>query len=127
MEAFGSSTSLTSSRASATSRGLDARISELLVAGSLELSPRELHRAGDVAALLPANTCVYIPSLPGLPLARTLEAVAAIRAAGLVANLVVEVQPDPKPPDSQGKVWKQSPASQTAVDEGSTVTIDANP
>jgi methylenetetrahydrofolate reductase (NADPH) len=83
MEAFGSSTSLTSSRASATSRGLDARISELLVAGSLEISPRELHRAGDVAALLPANTCVYIPSLPGLPLARTLEAIAAIRAAGL--------------------------------------------
>ena len=83
MEAFGSSTSLTSSRASATSRGLDARIAELLVAGSLELSPRELHRAGDVAALLPANTCVYIPSLPGLPLARTLEAIAAIRAAGL--------------------------------------------
>ena len=31
----------------------------------------------EVAALLPADTCVYIPSLPGLPLARTLEAVAA--------------------------------------------------
>jgi methylenetetrahydrofolate reductase (NADPH) len=83
MEAFGSTTSLTSSRASATKRGLDARLSELLVAGSVELSPRELHRAADVAALLPADTCVYIPSLPGLPLARTLEAVAAIRGAGL--------------------------------------------
>ena len=69
--------------ASATEHGIQARLSELLVAGSLELSPRELHRAGDLAALLPANTCVYIPSLPGLPLARTLEAVAAIRAAGL--------------------------------------------
>jgi methylenetetrahydrofolate reductase (NADPH) len=69
--------------ASATELGLQARLSELLVAGSLELSPRELHRAGDVAALLPANTCIYIPSLPGLPLARTLEAVAAIRGAGL--------------------------------------------
>jgi methylenetetrahydrofolate reductase (NADPH) len=69
--------------ASATELSLPARLSELLVAGSLELSPRELHRAGDVAALLPANTCMYIPSLPGLPLARTLEAVAAIRAAGL--------------------------------------------
>jgi len=65
-----------------------------------------------------------VPNVPGLPAD---QAVAAIRAAGLVANLVVEVQPDPKPPDSQGKVWKQSPASQTAVDEGSTVTIDANP
>jgi len=62
---------------------VQARISELLIGGSLEMSPRELHRAGEVAALLPADSCVYIPSLPGLPLARTLEAVAAIRAAGL--------------------------------------------
>jgi methylenetetrahydrofolate reductase (NADPH) len=69
--------------ASATEHGLQARASELLVAGSLELSPRELHRAADVGAVLPSTTCVYIPSLPGLPLARTLEAVAAIRAAGL--------------------------------------------
>jgi methylenetetrahydrofolate reductase (NADPH) len=60
-----------------------AGLAELLSAGSLEISPRELHRAGEVAALLPANTCVYIPSLPGLPLSRTLEAVAALRAVGL--------------------------------------------
>jgi methylenetetrahydrofolate reductase (NADPH) len=69
--------------ASATDVLLQARISELLIGGSLEMSPRDLHRAGEVAALLPADSCVYIPSLPGLPLARTLEAVAAIRAAGL--------------------------------------------
>ena len=69
--------------ASATDALVQARISELLIGGSLEMSPRELHRAGEVAALLPADSCVYIPSLPGLPLARTLEAVAAIRAAGL--------------------------------------------
>jgi methylenetetrahydrofolate reductase (NADPH) len=56
---------------------------ELIAAGSLEISPRELHRAGEVGAMLPAGTCVYIPSLPGLPLPRTLEAVAAIHAAGL--------------------------------------------
>jgi methylenetetrahydrofolate reductase (NADPH) len=68
---------------SATEAGLQARVADLLAAGSLEISPRELHRAGEVGALLPAGTCVYIPSLPGLPLARTLEAVAAIRAAGL--------------------------------------------
>lgn len=68
---------------SATEAGLQARVADLLAAGSLEISPRELHRAGEVGALLPADTCVYIPSLPGLPLARTLEAVAAIRAAGL--------------------------------------------
>jgi len=69
--------------ASATEQRLQARISELLVAGSLEISPRELHRAAEVGAILPSTTCVYIPSLPGLPLARTLEAIAAIRAAGL--------------------------------------------
>jgi methylenetetrahydrofolate reductase (NADPH) len=69
--------------ASATEGLLQARVAELLAAGSLEISPRELHKAAEVGALLPADTCVYIPSLPGLPLARTLECVAAIRAAGL--------------------------------------------
>jgi methylenetetrahydrofolate reductase (NADPH) len=69
--------------ASATEAGLNARVSELLVAGSMELSPRELHRAADVGALLPAGSCAYLPSLPGLPLARTLEAIGALRAAGL--------------------------------------------
>ena len=72
-----------SSPASATDSGVQARVSELLIGGSLELLPREMHRAGEIAALLPTDTCVYIPSLPGLPLARTLQAVAAIRAAGL--------------------------------------------
>ena len=71
-----------SSPASAT-EPLQQRLSELLIGGSLEISPRELHRAGEVAAMLPMNTCVYIPSLPGLPLTRTLDAVAALRAAGL--------------------------------------------
>lgn len=69
--------------ASATDAELQARLSELLIGGSLEISPRELHRAPDVAAMLPANTCIYIPSLAGLPLTRTLDAVAAIRDAGL--------------------------------------------
>ncbi|HEX9395432.1 MAG TPA: methylenetetrahydrofolate reductase [Burkholderiales bacterium] len=69
--------------ASATESGLRSRLAELLVAGSIEIAPRELHRAVEVAAQLPAGTCVYIPSLPGLPLARTLEAVAAVRQAGL--------------------------------------------
>jgi methylenetetrahydrofolate reductase (NADPH) len=59
------------------------RIAELVTGGSLEISPREMHRAAEVAALLPKDTCVYIPSLPGLPLSRTLEMVAALRAAGL--------------------------------------------
>ena len=72
-----------SSPASATELALHARLSELVAGGSLEISPRELHRAPALAALLPANACVYIPSLPGLPLSRTLEAVAALRAVGL--------------------------------------------
>ena len=83
MAASGFSTSRMSFPASATDEGLHARAAELLVAGSLEISPRELHRAAEVAALIPKSTCVYIPSLPGLPLARTLEAIAAFRAAGL--------------------------------------------
>lgn len=58
-------------------------LGELIAASSLEIAPRELHRARDVAAILPADTCVYIPSLPGLPLTRTLEAIAALRASGL--------------------------------------------
>lgn len=69
--------------ASATDSELNDRLSELLTGGSLEISPRELHRAPEVAALLPADTCVYIPSLPGLPLTRTLDAIAAIRGVGL--------------------------------------------
>jgi methylenetetrahydrofolate reductase (NADPH) len=69
--------------ASATESDLHDRLSELLIAGSLEISPRELHRAPEVAAILPANSCIYIPSLPGLPLTRTLDAIAAIRSAGL--------------------------------------------
>jgi methylenetetrahydrofolate reductase (NADPH) len=69
--------------ASATESDLHERLSELLIGGSLEISPRELHRAPEVAAILPANSCIYIPSLPGLPLTRTLDAIAAIRGAGL--------------------------------------------
>jgi len=72
-----------SSPVSATELSVQARLSELLIGGSFELLPREMHRAAEIAALLPADTCVYIPSLPGLPLARTLEAVKAIREAGL--------------------------------------------
>jgi methylenetetrahydrofolate reductase (NADPH) len=60
-----------------------AALTELIAASSIELSPRELHRAAEVAALLPADTCIYVPSLPGLPLSRTLDAIAAIRDAGL--------------------------------------------
>ncbi|HEY2338028.1 MAG TPA: methylenetetrahydrofolate reductase [Burkholderiales bacterium] len=72
-----------SSPANAIERGLQERLADLVTASSLEFSPRELHRAAEMAALLPKDTCVYIPSLPGLPLGRTLDAVAALKAAGL--------------------------------------------
>ena len=84
MAASGSSTNRMSSPASATERGLQARA--LRAAGR-----RARSRSRRASCTAPARsprccrptTCVYIPSLPGLPLARTLEAVAAIRAAGL--------------------------------------------
>ena len=72
-----------SSPVSAIDAGLSRRITDLIASGSVEISPRELHRLPEIGALLPAGSCVYVPSLPGLPLARTLEAIAAIRAAGL--------------------------------------------
>jgi methylenetetrahydrofolate reductase (NADPH) len=72
-----------SSPASAIELGLQQRLAELVAASSLELAPRELHRAGEMAALLPKDACVYIPSLPGFPLSRALDAVAALKAAGL--------------------------------------------
>ena len=71
-----------SSPASAIDAGR-ARLAELVAGGSLEMSPRELHRAPEVAALLPTGTCVYIPSLPGLPLSRTLDLVGALHKVGL--------------------------------------------
>jgi len=69
--------------ANATESVQHARLAELVAGGSLEISPREMHQADAVAALLPAGTCVYVPSLPGLPLSRTLEMVAALSRAGL--------------------------------------------
>ena len=54
-----------SSPASATEQRLNARISELLIGGSLELLPKELHRASELAALLRrASVCVTNDSGP---------------------------------------------------------------
>jgi penicillin-binding protein 1A len=84
-------------------------------------------RPGSTVTLTVANgrpRVVTVPSVLGLPADR---AVAVLREAGFVAQLFVEVQPPPVPADSQGKVWKQNPASSTSVDEGSTVRVYANP
>lgn len=58
-------------------------IAELLVSGSLEMSPDHPEDAREIAALLPAGTCVYVNHLSRHALARSLPALAALRAAGL--------------------------------------------
>ncbi len=84
-------------------------------------------KPGSTVTLTVANgrpRSVGVPSVVGLPVDR---AAAFVRLAGLVPNVRVEVEPDPRPPDSQGTVWKQSPVSGTTVDEGTTITLWANP
>lgn len=84
-------------------------------------------RPGSTVTITVANgrpKTVNVPTLVGLPAD---QAAALVRSAGLVANVRVEVEPDPRPADSQGKVWKQSPISGSTVDEGSTITLWANP
>ena len=56
---------------------------ELMVNGSLEMSPDRSGDAMAIAALLPANTRVYVNHLPRHGLAQTLAALASARAAGL--------------------------------------------
>jgi methylenetetrahydrofolate reductase (NADPH) len=58
-------------------------ITELLVAGSLEMSPDRAADAREIAALLPAGTRVYVNHLPRHGLAQSLAALAALRAEGL--------------------------------------------
>jgi methylenetetrahydrofolate reductase (NADPH) len=58
-------------------------IAELLVAGSLEMSPDRAADAREIAALLPAGTRVYVNHLPRHGLAQSLAALAALRTQGL--------------------------------------------
>jgi beta-lactam-binding protein with PASTA domain len=84
-------------------------------------------RPGSTVTITVANgrpKTLRVPSLVGLAAD---QAAAQVRALGLVPNVRPEVEPDPVPPDSQGKVWKQSPISGTVVDEGTTITLWANP
>jgi methylenetetrahydrofolate reductase (NADPH) len=59
-----------------------ARLAELAAGGSIELVPREHGEVAAAAALLPAGTRVYVPSLPKQSIAAALEGLRAIRAAG---------------------------------------------
>lgn len=56
---------------------------DLVAAGSLEMGAHRPQDAAAIAALLPAGTPVYVNHLPRHRLADSLEAIAALRAAGL--------------------------------------------
>ena len=56
---------------------------ELVTCGSIELSPDRAGDARALAELLPAGTKVYVNHLPRHPLAATLPALEAVRAAGM--------------------------------------------
>lgn len=56
---------------------------DLVAAGSLEMGAHRPQDAVAIAALLPAGTPVYVNHLPRHRLAQSLEAIAALRAAGL--------------------------------------------
>ncbi len=56
---------------------------ELMIGGSLEMSPERAGDAKAIAALLPSGTRVYVNHLPNHGLAQSLAALASVRAAGL--------------------------------------------
>jgi methylenetetrahydrofolate reductase (NADPH) len=56
---------------------------DLVAAGSLEMGAHRPRDADAIAALLPAGTPVYVNHLPRHRLADSLDAIAALRAAGL--------------------------------------------
>ena len=62
---------------------LAACSADLVVNGSLEMSPGRAGDAAAVAALLPAGTRVYVNHLPRHGLAQSLDALARLRGAGL--------------------------------------------
>ena len=63
--------------------GVPATFSELVSNASIEIAPRERAEIARVAEALPVNSCIYVPAPAKRPLAETLDAVAAIRRAGL--------------------------------------------
>ena len=69
--------------ATAASDPVAERAAELLIGGSLEMSPERVSDAEQIAALLPAGTRVYLHHLPRLGLHHSLAAIRRLRAAGL--------------------------------------------
>ena len=62
---------------------LPAAFGELIANASIEIAPRACADIKAVADVLPVNTCIYVPAPAQRPLSETLDAVAAIRRAGL--------------------------------------------
>src|ERR1700737_1358771 len=62
---------------------LAACAADLVVNGSLEMSPDAVCEAQKIAALLPVGTKVYVNHLPRLALADPLPTLTALRDAGL--------------------------------------------
>lgn len=62
---------------------VDACAAELMIGGSLEMSPERAGDAPAIAALLPARTRVYVNHLPRHGLEQSMAALAAVQAAGL--------------------------------------------
>lgn len=74
---------LTAAQPDIADRTARRRMAELVVNGSIEVIAREATRAAEAAALLPAGTAAYLPSLPGQPPDEMLRALRALHAAGL--------------------------------------------
>lgn len=69
--------------ASAAPDRLAAATADLIVGGSLEMSPDRREDAVAIAAMLPAGTRVFVNHLPRHGLPQTLQALLALREAGL--------------------------------------------
>ena len=67
----------------AATAGTQAAIRELLSNISLEVTLRDAAAIEPAAALLPAGTCVYVPSISGQPMERSLEVLGPIHQHGL--------------------------------------------
>lgn len=73
----------TASRPDRADAGSSGCLAELLANASIEIAPRERAQITDVAEALPVHTGIYVPAPASRPLAETLEAIGAVRRAGL--------------------------------------------
>lgn len=74
----------------------DDAVRRMLADFSIEVTPRETAALDEAAALLPPGTRVYVTDLPGVDLARSLDAATRVREHGLrpVVHVAVRSIPD---------------------------------